>query len=75
MKELIYQLGMIGSISFPLYFLTDKLFSNYSLVFAVMTGWLASEFLLKKFWKEYLTIAERLGLADKIAKGEIYGRK
>ena len=66
---------MIGSISFPLYFLTDKLFSNYSLVFAVMTGWLASEVLIKKFWKEYLTLAERLGLADKIAKGEIYGEK
>ena len=62
MKELIYQLGLIGSISSPL-------------VFAVITGWLASEVLIKKFWKEYLTIAERLGLADKIAKGEIYGKR
>jgi len=75
MKELIYQLGLIGSISSPLYFLTDKWFSDYSLVFAVITGWLASEVLIKKFWKEYLTIAERLGLADKIAKGEIYEKR
>jgi hypothetical protein len=74
-KEVIYQLGVIGSISIPLYLLVEKLIPTSSLAFALMIGWTASEILFKKFWNEYLTIAERLGLADKISKGEIYERE